>query len=177
MVALNYQTSDNPMFLNHGKFLQNANCGYVLKPFYMRHPGATHLGERILKVHVFGGHQLPKPGSVAFGEVIDPYVLVNMCGVEADNVEHRTKTVDNNGFNPIFDEVFTFTVTNPESAELLFRVYDADLDRDDFVAFSSIPVTNLSEGFRNVSLYDKSGSQQGDMLFASLSIRVKVVTK
>jgi hypothetical protein len=177
MAAMNYQTSGTPMFLNHGKFLQNANCGYVLKPFYMRSPGATHLGERIIKVHVFGGHQLPKPGSVAFGEVIDPYVMVSINGVATDNVEHRTKTVDNNGFNPIWDEVFTFTVSNPECAQLLFRVYDADLDRDDFVAFSAIPVSNLLEGFRNVSLYDSGGSRQGDMMFASLSIRVKVVTK
>lgn len=177
MVALNYQTQDLPMFLNHGKFLQNHNSGYVLKPFYMRHPGATRLGERTIEVQVFGGHQLPKPGSVAFGEVIDPYVIVNICGVQADNVEYRTKTVDDNGFNPIWDEVFTFTVTNPECAQLLFRVYDADLDRDDFVAFSSIPVLNLLEGFRNVSLYDKSGSRQGDMLHASLSVRIKILTK
>lgn len=177
MVAMNYQTNGVPMFLNHGKFLQNANVGYVLKPFYMRHPGATHLGERTVKVHIFGGHQLPKPGSVAFGEVIDPYVVVNMCGVPADSIEHRTKTIDNNGFNPIWDEVFTFKISKPECAEILFRVYDADLDRDDFVAFSAIPVVNLLEGFRNVKLYDKSGSRQGDMLHASLSIRVKVMTK
>lgn len=177
MAALNYQHNDISMFLNHGKFMQNRNCGYVLKPFYMRNPGATHLGERTMEVHVFGGHQLPKPGAVSFGEVIDPYVLVNICGVQADNVEFRTKTVDNNGFNPVWDEVFTFTVTNPECAQLLFRVYDADLDRDDFVAFSSIPVLNLLEGFRNVSLFDKSGSRQGDMLYASLSIRVKLLTK
>ncbi|CAM9658965.1 unnamed protein product [Ectocarpus fasciculatus] len=177
MVALNYQHQDTPMFLNHGKFLQNQNCGYVLKPFYMRHAGSTHLGERTIEVHVFGGHHIPKPGSVPFGEVIDPYVMVNMCGVDGDSAEHRTRTVDNNGFNPIWDEVFTFTVSNPECAQLLFRVYDADLDRDDFVGFSSIPVLNLLEGFRNVTLYDKSGSRQGDMGFASLSVRVKVATK
>lgn len=44
MVALNYQTSDEPMWINKGKFLDNGtkdfhlcsnvigNCGYVLKP-------------------------------------------------------------------------------------------------------------------------------------------------
>ena len=69
MVALNYQTAGEPMFLNHGKFLQNQQCGYVLKPFYMRNPGSTHLGARTIKVHILGGQQLPKPGSVAFGEV------------------------------------------------------------------------------------------------------------
>lgn len=36
MVALNYQTKDKPMQLNHAKFLQNGQCGYVLMPSYMK---------------------------------------------------------------------------------------------------------------------------------------------
>lgn len=35
MVALNYQTKDKPMQLNHAKFMQNGGCGYVLMPKYM----------------------------------------------------------------------------------------------------------------------------------------------
>ncbi len=31
-VALNYQTPDEPMHINAGMFLNNGNCGYVLKP-------------------------------------------------------------------------------------------------------------------------------------------------
>lgn len=120
MVALNYQHQDTPMFLNHGKFLQNQNCGYVLKPFYMRHAGSTHLGERTIEVHVFGGHHIPKPGSVPFGEVIDPYVMVNMCGVDGDSAEHRTRTVDNNGFNPIWDEVSIKIAANSRHSLIIF---------------------------------------------------------
>ena len=123
MVALNYQHYDTPMFLNHGKFLQNHNCGYVLKPFYMRHAGSTHLGERTIEVHVFGGHHIPKPGSVPFGEVIDPYVMVNMCGVDGDSAEHRTRTVDNNGFNPIWDEVDTMVAHNSLHKMLKFNLF------------------------------------------------------
>lgn len=32
MAALNYQTPDRHMWLNHGKFQQNGGCGYILKP-------------------------------------------------------------------------------------------------------------------------------------------------
>lgn len=35
MVALNYQTKDKSMQLNHAKFQENGNCGYVLMPAYM----------------------------------------------------------------------------------------------------------------------------------------------
>ncbi len=69
MVALNYQNSDASTYLNHGKFLENRSSGYTLKPLYMLHPGVSHMPERVIKVHVISGQQLPKPGAAAFGEV------------------------------------------------------------------------------------------------------------
>ena len=63
---------------------------------------------------------------------------------------------------------------NLECSQLLLRVFDADDDRDDLVAFSSIPITNLMEGFRTVLLYDKSGSRNGDMVFATLFVRINM---
>lgn len=36
MVSLNFQTADLPMQLNMGKFEYNGNCGYLLKPDFMR---------------------------------------------------------------------------------------------------------------------------------------------
>jgi phosphatidylinositol phospholipase C beta len=38
MVSLNFQTADLPMQLNQGKFEYNGNCGYLLKPDFMRRP-------------------------------------------------------------------------------------------------------------------------------------------
>jgi phosphatidylinositol phospholipase C, beta len=35
-VSLNFQTSDLPQQLNQGKFEYNGNCGYLLKPDFMR---------------------------------------------------------------------------------------------------------------------------------------------
>ena len=39
LVALNYQTNDKPMWLNHGFFQRNGRSGYVLKPPVMLAPG------------------------------------------------------------------------------------------------------------------------------------------
>lgn len=36
-MALNFQTAGVEMDLNDGLFSQNARCGYVLKPLFMRH--------------------------------------------------------------------------------------------------------------------------------------------
>lgn len=37
-MALNFQTAGEGMDLNDGLFRQNAGCGYILKPDFMRHP-------------------------------------------------------------------------------------------------------------------------------------------
>ncbi len=39
MVALNYQTSSEPMWVNDAKYMDNGGCGYVLKEPFLLHPG------------------------------------------------------------------------------------------------------------------------------------------
>jgi hypothetical protein len=41
MVALNYQTSSTPMWINEAKFKENGNCGYILKPEWMLDPSVN----------------------------------------------------------------------------------------------------------------------------------------
>ena len=36
LVALNFQTGDISMSLNHGRFTDNKQCGYILKPAVLR---------------------------------------------------------------------------------------------------------------------------------------------
>jgi len=36
VVALNFQTGDVSMSLNHGRFTDNNQCGYILKPAILR---------------------------------------------------------------------------------------------------------------------------------------------
>ena len=38
MVALNFQQGDRTNMFNRAKFLQNGNCGYVLKPGFLSNP-------------------------------------------------------------------------------------------------------------------------------------------
>ena len=71
MVALNYQTSDMPMFINHGMFLQNGSCGYVLKPDYMLDPKKTPSPATNITVHIIGGSQLPKAIGVSNGRGVN----------------------------------------------------------------------------------------------------------
>ena len=60
---------------------------------------------------MISGQNLPKPkGSGARGNTIDPYVSVEVFGIPADCCEERTRTVQHDGNNPIFDDSFEFQV-------------------------------------------------------------------
>ncbi|GFT52510.1 1-phosphatidylinositol 4,5-bisphosphate phosphodiesterase delta-4 [Nephila pilipes] len=49
LVALNYQTWDEPMYINEAKFAQNGRCGYVLKPKYLIDNGFNPMWNETLK--------------------------------------------------------------------------------------------------------------------------------
>jgi phosphatidylinositol phospholipase C delta len=168
VVALNYQTWDTPMRLNDGLFMQNQRCGYVLKPRYLIDPNVSKESHYQLTVRVLLGAQLPKPNNAKKGEIIDPYVHLRIFGSPEDTVANHavkstTKTIDNNGFNPTWNEEFTFTINNLELALLNIRVMDKDIDADDEVCEATIPVHCLRLGYRAVSMRLSVGGERLDL--------------
>jgi uncharacterized protein YjbI with pentapeptide repeats len=167
VVALNYQTGADPMWINDGKFLDNGGSGYVLKPKFLREEKITFNPEgklsvqKTLHVTVISGSQLPKvegKEKTEKGEVIDPYVKVAVHGVSADKKSHKTKVVKNNGFNPVWNNDFKFALHQPELAILLLTVSDSDMvSSDDFIAQYAINVTDVREGYRHAVLKDRKG--------------------
>ena len=67
--------------------------------------------------------------------MIDPYVLVELFGVEGDCGEERTRTCTNdNGVSPQFDsKLFTFNLTVPSLVLVRFVVLDDDFIGDEFI--------------------------------------------
>jgi len=140
LVALNFQTADKPVWTNIGKFRENGNCGYVLKPMYMLdaryRPASCNLTLRIMS-----GQRLPKPDNQTRGDIVDPYVSVELLGLPEDTVTGKTQTIQDNGFNPVFGETFTCNVSDVEVAILRLLVFDQDVGRDDFLGAAIIPVS------------------------------------
>ncbi|KAG9345186.1 hypothetical protein JZ751_009729, partial [Albula glossodonta] len=168
IVAMNFQTPGLMMDLNIGWFRQNGNCGYVLRPAIMREevsyfsantkdtvPGVS---PQLLHIKIISGQNFPKPkGSSAKGDVVDPYVYVEIHGIPADCAEQRTKTVNQNGDNPIFDESFEFQINLPELAMVRFVVLDDDYIGDEFIGQYTIPFECLQPGFRHIPLQSLTG--------------------
>uniref|UniRef100_H3D277 Phosphoinositide phospholipase C n=1 Tax=Tetraodon nigroviridis TaxID=99883 RepID=H3D277_TETNG len=168
IVAMNYQTPGLMMDLNIGWFRQNGNCGYVLRPAIMREPvsyfsantkeSVPGVSPQLLHIKIISGQNFPKPkGSGAKGDIVDPYVFVEIHGIPADCAEQRTKTVHQNGDTPLFDESFEFQINLPELAMVRFVVLDDDYIGDEFIGQYTIPFECLQPGFRHVPLQSLTG--------------------
>ncbi|XP_026529357.1 inactive phospholipase C-like protein 2 [Notechis scutatus] len=185
IVAMNFQTPGLMMDLNIGWFRQNGNCGYVLRPAIMREevsffsantkdsvPGVS---PQLLHVKIISGQNFPKPkGSGAKGDIVDPYVYVEIHGIPADCAEQRTKTVHQNGDNPIFDESFEFQINLPELAMVRFVVLDDDYIGDEFIGQYTIPFECLQPGYRHVPLQSLTGEA---LAYASLFVHVAITNR
>ncbi|XP_051937703.1 inactive phospholipase C-like protein 1 [Hippocampus zosterae] len=185
LVALNQQTPGAMLDLHRGRFSQNGGCGYVLRPAVMRdevsyfsahtHGCVPGVPPQTLRIKVISAHNLPKPqGSGAKGEVIDPYVVLELHGVPADCAEQRTRTALQNQDDPLFDETFEFQVNMPELALLRFVVLDDDYIGDDFIGQFSVAFECLQSGYRNVPLLGLMGEP---LPHASLFLHVAVTNR
>lgn len=120
MAALNFQTGDKPMQLNFAKFLLNGNCGYVLRPDFMfrddydpTEPSSSQINCMSLSVRILSARHLTRKSGRG---ILSPYVEIEICGSEFDDLKFKTKTVSDNGMNPVWDESFNITVKNPALA-------------------------------------------------------------
>lgn len=178
IVALNSQTASAPMQLNDGRFRANGGCGYILKPDFLRetkttfNPLGANGAPETVTVTVVSAQQLPKPGGAHKGEVIDPYVKLYMYGVPLDcKGPLHTSVIDDNGFNPVWQASFEFKVCVPDLALLYFVVMDKDIDADDFIAQTAIPLNSLRPGFRTLKLFSAHGTSDGEFQHCSLFCR------
>ncbi|XP_054465507.1 1-phosphatidylinositol 4,5-bisphosphate phosphodiesterase eta-2a [Anoplopoma fimbria] len=163
LVALNYQSEGRVLQLNRAKFYSNGNCGYILKPACMCEgafnpsledplPGQM---KKQLVLKIISGQQLPKPKDSMLGdrgEIIDPFVEVEIIGLPVDCCKEQTRVVDDNGFNPMWEETLVFTVHMPELALVRFLVWDHDPIGQDFIGQRTIAFNSMITGYRHVYL-------------------------
>ncbi|KAI1892566.1 hypothetical protein AGOR_G00134900 [Albula goreensis] len=163
LVALNYQSEGRVLQLNRAKFYSNGNCGYILKPVCMCEGSFNPVLEdplpnqqkKQLVLKIISGQQLPKPKDSMLGdrgEIIDPFVEVEIIGLPVDCCKEQTRVVDDNGFNPMWEETLVFTLHMPEIALVRFLVWDHDPIGQDFIGQRTIAFTSMMPGYRHVYL-------------------------
>lgn len=182
IVALNFQTPCPEMDLNQGLFLQNGRSGYNLKPSYLRDrdtkfdsmtlPNGPWLKHKTLHVMVISAQQLPKV-SKRKSSIVDPIVKVQIYGVPADTTAVETSYIENNGFNPMWNENFQFDVRVPDLALVRFLIEDYDSSSDnEFIGQYTLPFNSLKNGYHHVPLLSKNGDHLSS---AGLFVHIMVV--
>ncbi|XP_061583343.1 1-phosphatidylinositol 4,5-bisphosphate phosphodiesterase eta-2 [Cololabis saira] len=169
MVAMNYQTEGRMLELNRAKFYGNGNCGYILKPKCMRKGAFNPMLDDPLPGHrktqlvlkIISGQQLPKPKDSMFGdrgEIIDPFVEVEIIGLPVDSSKQQTRVVDDNGFNPMWEETLVFNIQMPQLALVRFQVWDHDPIGRDFIGQRTVAFNSIMPGYRHVYLEGMANS-------------------
>ncbi|XP_070685227.1 1-phosphatidylinositol 4,5-bisphosphate phosphodiesterase eta-1 [Pempheris klunzingeri] len=163
LVALNYQTEGRMMQLNRAKFMVNGGSGYVLKPPPMCKGSFNPFSDDPLPAYpkkqlilkIISGQQLPKPPDSMLGdrgEIIDPFVEVEIIGLPVDCCKEQTRVVDDNGFNPVWEETLSFTLHMAEVVLVRFLVWDHDPIGRDFIGQRTVAFSSLMPGYRHVYL-------------------------
>jgi len=164
---VSFQADDKNLF-NRAKFLQNGNCGYVLKPEYMTENDYQEPNLEVnairLTVHLISGQHLPNASEREAGQIIEPFVKLNMYGHPVDQKQWESSVVHKNGFNPIWDEKAEFTIALEDLAILEFKVMNkvvvgkVDIENlDDTLGSYAIAVPMMKEGYRNILLESYDG--------------------
>lgn len=181
LVALNYQNNDESMALCYGKFLDNGGCGYILKPNYLLRSNENHFNPlnptetfdkpMYLNIQILSGQFLPRSKETS-KDIPDVYVRMSIHGLACDEKSQQTKVIDNNGFDPIWNETFQFHIRFPQLALVYFAVMDHDpLSSDDRLAYFSCPITLIQSGYRHIHLRANNNDPIHSTLFVHIDIR------
>ncbi|KAJ0738074.1 putative phosphoinositide phospholipase C [Helianthus annuus] len=168
MVAFNMQGYGRSLWLMHGMFRANGNCGYVKKPDFLMSknevfdPKAKLPPKTSLKVKIYmgdGWHLDFKKSHFDKYSPPDFYTRVGIAGASVDNVMKRTKIKDDS-WTPVWNEEFTFPLAVPELALLRIEVHDSNVpEKDTFAGQLCLPVSELRPGIRAIPLCNRKGDQ------------------
>ncbi|XP_025829637.1 1-phosphatidylinositol 4,5-bisphosphate phosphodiesterase epsilon-1-like [Agrilus planipennis] len=158
MAALNYQTDDVPQQINTAMFEMNGMCGYVIKPNVMW--DKSHVMYRRFnpwEKEFEGLHSCQIVLTVVSGQYICPnnfnlstYVEIEIIGIPVDCNKVKTKVVQKNTLNPIWNETFNFRINFQDLCFLRFSIIDASSSH--LLAQRILPVKRLKPGYRHLRL-------------------------
>ena len=111
--------------------------------------------------------------SLCLGCVLTMYCCLRLCRFHIipfnivqsseDTLKYKTRVISSNGFNPVWQETFSFHVSRPEVSLLYVAVHDAaDVvagSRSALLAYFALPLCAVRCGYRSCPLRDASGKK------------------
>jgi len=125
---------------------------------------------KIVGITIISAQNLPKVEGDQ-KDIIDPYVFVKVRGHPADQQKFKTKVIENNGFNPCWNEKVEFQLEMPEFDMISFSVRDKDTISHDFIGVFVVSADSLRPGYSHVNLLSVHGNP---LPFATLFLHVDI---
>ncbi|KAF3003101.1 hypothetical protein E8E13_008100 [Curvularia kusanoi] len=197
IAALNWQTLDVGMMLNHGMF--SGTDGYVLKPEGYRSsdksPSSQGLPDVQLKIlerlsiQIIAAQDIPLPSACDDPNNFRPYVKVELHTdayiskpIEQDaesghakGTKFKAQTTNSRGTSPYFEgEVLDFQNVEcviPKLAFVTFVIMNEVVGPDVMAAWACIRLDRLKSGYRLVHLMDKQGITSKGVLLVRITQR------
>ncbi|EPY18840.1 1-phosphatidylinositol-4,5-bisphosphate phosphodiesterase [Strigomonas culicis] len=161
IVALNWQSTKTFEWrFNRSFFLDNGNCGYLLKPEELCAPNTgvpKSSDKRSIFVSIISGFCLPKAKHNS--DIVDPYVSLFIEGPDTDSNPKKTKAISDNGIHPVWHGLdgseFAWEVSDWSMSSLVTQVFDKG--SNGLIGENILPLRIINKGYRHVSLHDVSG--------------------
>ncbi|CAO4384140.1 unnamed protein product [Caenorhabditis nigoni] len=159
MVALNFQTPDVIMAVNQAMFEQSGNCGYQLKPRCLWDESHLLYNKFLpLSKDIAGHSALLLNLTIISGQHVYPnthyaslYVEIEVIGIHNDCVREKSKVVQRNSVNPIWNHTTQLRIACVDLAFLRIAVCDSG-QNGRVVAHRVVPVKCIRPGFRHLPL-------------------------
>ncbi|XP_071943212.1 1-phosphatidylinositol 4,5-bisphosphate phosphodiesterase delta-4-like [Antedon mediterranea] len=179
IVCMNYQNPGEYLDVNTAKFLQNGQCGYVLKPLFLRKgnmrfnpdtPGTQHSCKCTIKV--ISGQFLP--ASQKELDSLEPIVNVTLYDVnKRTSLETNVGNMETQGVFAYWHHNMNFDLVIPELSILRFTLYNKKTmtSANNHIAQYALPFKSLQLGYHHISMLTPAGD---DLIPASLFVHVKI---
>lgn len=155
LVALNYQTFDEPMIYNTSKFRDNGACGYLLKPRSLLGKSPS-LNQKNLIMTLIAG-RISMSGS--------PYISMKIL----KHTEIITK-LEPTKIETSFNHQMTLTnitiLLSPDEESSIEIIVDLKSKEERY--YAAYPIKCLRTGYRVIPLYQEGIEQQGCYLLAHI---------
>ena len=105
-----------------------------------------------LGVTLISGFNLPKIEGNSC--IVSPYVEVSIEGIPKDIDSQTSSTINNNGFNPIWEEKLIFNLRLAEMCIIVFKIYSKNHLGASMIAQNAVPLYAVRSGIRSLQLLD-----------------------
>lgn len=153
-MALNWQTLDESILLNHAMF--HGSNGYVLKPLALREKVIEMPEKYLLTVRIISGQRTPLCADLYVGAILN------------GKISKRTRALSQVTLNPLWDDTLTFEIISAPSL-LMLNFLHLEVRNKALQAQWMRPVGLAPRGYHHLPLYDSLLSR---FVFATLFVEI-----